>query len=116
MCRDTFAMEITKRSLASFLDHAAGALETPRRFLGQSPTLLTRQEILARWPESTPRPRADSLWRTLAHSCELGILVRTGKGTKTEAFRYGLAQAAPRSPPGHGGGQGGWRLSYSEGR
>jgi hypothetical protein len=66
------------------------ALETLRRLLSQSPTPLTPQEILARWPESEP-PRADSLWRTLARGCELGILVRTGPGTKTEAL--------PRSMP-----------------
>src|SRR5262249_4514667 len=53
------------------------ALETLRRVLSQSPAPLTRQEILARWPEGEPRPRADSLWRTLARGCELGILVRT---------------------------------------
>ncbi len=64
-----------------------------RQLLSQIPASLTRQEILARWPESEPPPRADSLWRTLARGCELGILVRTGAGTKAEAFRYGLATA-----------------------
>jgi hypothetical protein len=71
------------------------ALETLRQLLSQSPTPLTRQEILAHWPESEPPPRADSLWRTLARGCELGILFRTGAGTKVEAFRYGLAQRPP---------------------
>jgi hypothetical protein len=56
---------------------------------------LTRQEILARWPESEPPPRADSLWRSLARGCELGIFVRTGEGTKAEASRYALAQREP---------------------
>lgn len=69
----------------------APALETLRELLGQSPAPLTRQEILARWPEGEPPPRADSLWRVLTQGCEMGILVRTGAGTKTEAFRYGLA-------------------------
>jgi hypothetical protein len=72
----------------------APALETLRHLLSQSPTPLTRQEILARWPETEPRPRADSLWRSLARGCELGILVLTGKGTKAEAFRYQLAPAS----------------------
>ncbi len=67
------------------------ALDTLRQVLAQSPTPLTRQEILARWPEGEP-PRADSLWRTLTRGCEMGILVRTGAGTKAEAFRYGLVQ------------------------
>jgi hypothetical protein len=68
------------------------ALETLRRVLSESPVPLTRQEILARWPEGVAPPRADSLWRCLTRGCELGILVRTGAGTKTEAFRYGVAQ------------------------
>jgi hypothetical protein len=72
----------------------APALETLRQLLSQSPAPLTRQEILARWPEPDP-PRADSLWRTLARGCELGIFVRTGAGTKAEAFRYGVAQCDP---------------------
>jgi hypothetical protein len=71
------------------------ALETLRQLLRQSPAPLTRQEILARWPEGEPPPRADSLWRCLTRGCELGILVRTGAGNKAEAFRYGLAQPQP---------------------
>ena len=66
------------------------ALETLLRVLGQSGTPMTRQEILAGWPEDEP-PRADSLWRSLARGCDLGILVRTGAGNKAEAFRYALA-------------------------
>jgi hypothetical protein len=67
------------------------ALETLVRLLQESPEPLTRQEILARWPEGEPPPRADSLWRSLARGCELGLLVRSGEGTKVDAFRYGLA-------------------------
>ncbi len=62
----------------------------PGQLLSQSPAPLTRQEILARWPEGKPPPRADWLWRSLTHGCELAILVRTGAGNKVEAFRYGL--------------------------
>ena len=41
--------------------------------------------------ESEPPPlRADSLWRTLARGCELGMFIRTGAGNKAETFRYGL--------------------------
>jgi hypothetical protein len=69
----------------------APVLKTLLQLLNQSAEPLTRQEILARWPESEPPPRADSLWRSLARGCELGILVRSGEGTKAEAFRYGLA-------------------------
>jgi hypothetical protein len=68
-------------------------LETLQELLRASPAL-TCQEILARWPPAEPRPRADSLGRALKRSCELGLLVRSGEGTKAEAFRYQLAQRA----------------------
>jgi hypothetical protein len=71
------------------------ALETLRQVLRTSPGPLTRQEILARWPEGEAPPRADSLWRCLTRGCDLGILARTGAGTRAEAFRYGLAPALP---------------------
>jgi hypothetical protein len=73
-------------------------LETVRRVLGESSGPLTRQEILARWPEGAP-PRADSLWRCLSRGCELGLLVRTGAGTRAEAFRYGVPQRQPGDQP-----------------
>jgi hypothetical protein len=73
----------------------APALETLVQLLRQGPAPLTRQEILARWPEGEPPPRADSLWRCLTRGCESGLLVRTGAGNKAEAFRYGLAQYQP---------------------
>ena len=72
------------------------ALETLRQLLRESPTPLTRQEILARWPESEPQPRRLAV-ALPGGGCELGILVRTGAGTKTEAFRYRLAPPPPSS-------------------
>jgi hypothetical protein len=50
---------------------------------------LTRQELLARWPEPAPRP--DSLWRALASGVERGLFTVRGAGTRTDPFRYGLA-------------------------
>jgi hypothetical protein len=70
------------------------AVEAVRQLLSRSLAPLTRQEIVARWPESEPPPRADSLWRTLQRGCALGLMVRTGAGTKAEAFRYGLAASS----------------------
>jgi hypothetical protein len=67
------------------------SLETVREILSQSATPLTRQEILSRWPEGEPPPRADSLWRSLTRGCEIGLYVRSGEGTKAEAFGYVLA-------------------------
>jgi hypothetical protein len=69
---------------------APPALEIVRQVLSQSPVPLTRQEILARWPEGDQPPRADSLWRCLMRGCEAGMLVRTGEGNKADAYRYGL--------------------------
>jgi hypothetical protein len=67
------------------------ALEALRQLLSDSPASLTRQEILARWPQGEPPPSANGLWRSLMRGCELGILVRSGAGSKAEAFRYSLA-------------------------
>lgn len=72
-----------------------GMLETLRQLLSENPEPLTRQEIVARWPAAEPPPRPDSLWRTLTRGCEQGILIRSGAGTKAEAFRYGVAQDKP---------------------
>jgi AAA domain len=69
----------------------APTLDTLRQVLSASPTPLTRQDILARWPTPDP-PRPDSLWRSLTRGCELGLLLRSGAGNKTEAFRYSLAE------------------------
>jgi hypothetical protein len=70
-------------------------LTTLQTLLAESPTPLTRRELLARWPGDTPRP--DTLWRTLARGIELGLFVVSGTGTKTDAFRYGVV--SPTKPP-----------------
>jgi hypothetical protein len=67
-------------------------LTTLQTLLAQSPTPLTRRELLERWPGEPPRP--DSLLRTLARGVELGLFTGAGKGTKTEPFRFTLAQQA----------------------
>jgi hypothetical protein len=51
--------------------------------------------MLSRFPAGEPPPRPDTLWRCLTRGCELGILVRTGAGTKAEAFCYALAKRQP---------------------
>ena len=73
------------------LPSGAPAHGTIRQILSASPEPLTRQEILARWPESEPPPRADSRWRILTRACALGILARTGESTRLEALGYTLA-------------------------
>ena len=73
----------------------APLLATLEALLGASPVPLTCRELLARWPNSPPR--ADSLWRALARGVERGLFIVEGAGTKTDAFRYGLA--SPSHPP-----------------
>ena len=91
------APSATRPAIFAVADDPDAAALTPtlgalRRLLRQSPAPLSRQEILAHWPDDEPPPRADSLWRCLTHGCELGILIRTGAGNKAEAFRYGVAE------------------------
>jgi hypothetical protein len=64
-------------------------LPTLQTLLASSPTPLTRNELLARWPGSAPRP--DTLWRTLTRGVQCGLFVATGAGTRTDPLRYGLA-------------------------
>jgi hypothetical protein len=68
---------------------------TLEALLAASPVPLTCRELLARWPESPPRP--DTLWRALARGVERGLFIVEGAGTRTNAFRYGLAN--PGHPP-----------------
>jgi hypothetical protein len=70
-------------------------LATLEALLRASPVPLTRQELLARWPESPPRP--DTLWRALARGVESGLFIVRGAGTRTDALRYSLASEGP--PP-----------------
>ncbi|MCI0741802.1 MAG: hypothetical protein L0Y72_22440 [Gemmataceae bacterium] len=67
--------------------------------LADSPTPLSHRELLGRWPGDAPR--ADTLWRTLTRGCELGLLERSGAGTKTDAFRYSLSQTRSVEQVGH---------------
>jgi hypothetical protein len=52
---------------------------------------LTRQEIRNTWPAGVPRPHDATLWRWLDRAVELGLAQRSGRGTKNEPYRYGLA-------------------------
>jgi hypothetical protein len=64
-------------------------LATLQTLLCESPTPLTRRELIARWPSDPPRE--DTLWRTLTRGVQRGFFIVTGAGTKTEPFRYGIA-------------------------
>jgi flagellar biosynthesis/type III secretory pathway ATPase len=60
--------------------------------LSESPTPLTRRELLERWPGDAPH--IDSLLRTLARGIELGLFTGAGKGTKVEPFRFTVVRRA----------------------
>lgn len=51
---------------------------------------LTRQELLHRWPAARSAPHVATVWRWLGRAVELGLVVRTGKGTKLDPCRYQL--------------------------
>ncbi len=78
----------------------APLLGTLQTLLSDSPTPLTRRELLARWPGEAPRE--DTLWRTLTRGCERGLFVRSGEGTRTEPFRYGVASPTTPTDPAAG--------------
>ncbi|HKA05662.1 MAG TPA: AAA family ATPase [Gemmataceae bacterium] len=60
-----------------------------RIVLRESREPLTRQEIRAAWPVQR-KPDSTSLWRWLERAVEHGLCIRTGKGTKTEPYRFAL--------------------------
>jgi hypothetical protein len=64
-------------------------LATLQTLLSESPIPRNRRELLARWPGDAPHE--DSLARTLARGVQRGLFVVTGAGTKTDAFRFGIA-------------------------
>jgi hypothetical protein len=67
---------------------------TLEALLRASPMPLTRQELLARWPEPAPRP--DTLWRALTRGVLRGLFTVRGAGTRADPFRYGLAGGRPQ--------------------
>lgn len=71
------------------------ALRFIRAILRQAEAPQTRQQILAAWPAAIPAPQPVTLWRWLARAVSLKALERTGAGTRTEAYRYGLASVEP---------------------
>jgi hypothetical protein len=62
------------------------------RFVLADAAPLTLQEIRAGWPPGQGRPPYKTLWRWLDRAVELGLACRTGEGTKSEPYRYEVAQ------------------------
>lgn len=65
----------------------APLLPTLQALLMDSPTSLTRQELLARWPGAAPRQ--DTLWRTLARGVELGSSPSPAPARRRTGFGMG---------------------------
>jgi hypothetical protein len=65
--------------------------DTIREVLILAGAPLSQQEIRAAWPPELPRPHTTTLWRWLDRAVELGLACRSGTGTKTDPYRYGLA-------------------------
>ncbi|MFO0966492.1 MAG: AAA family ATPase [Gemmataceae bacterium] len=62
------------------------ALPTIVSLLHHSATPMTRQQLLAIWPPPPPDP--STLWRWLCRATALGLLRRSGAGTKGDGYRY----------------------------
>ncbi len=78
--------------LADTSDDFHTSWDTVALLLAGAATPLTRQEIRDAWPEGVPRPHDATLWRWLDRAVELGLALRSGRGTKNEPYRYGLAR------------------------
>jgi hypothetical protein len=50
----------------------------------------THKELLLDWPADQPPPPASVLYEWLSRAAAEGLVERTGTGTKTEPFRFGL--------------------------
>jgi hypothetical protein len=56
--------------------------------LDQAEGPLTRREILRRWPDSAPAPAKLTLWKWLGRAVDEGHVLRDGRGTRREPYRY----------------------------
>jgi hypothetical protein len=73
-------------------DDATFSWEAFRMVLEDAPQKLTRQDILAEWPEDFVRPDPATLWKWLKRSLEQGKVACEGSGRKGDPFRYWLPE------------------------
>jgi hypothetical protein len=66
--------------------------EPLRMVLEDAPQKLTRQDILADWPEDFDRPNPATLWRWLANAVAAHMIAREGTRHKVDPFRYWLPE------------------------
>lgn len=84
----------TYERLADTSDDFHENWETVLQVLSAMPEPLTQTEIRNAWPPDSTRPHETTLWRWLDKAVAMGLAVRVGKGTKREAYRYGVAMSS----------------------
>jgi hypothetical protein len=83
---------LTYERLADSSDDFHTSWNTVALVLAGAAVPLTRPEIRAAWPPGVAKPHDTTLWRWLDRAVELGLAERSGRGTKSEPYRYGLAR------------------------
>jgi AAA domain len=71
---------------------------TVAAILAAAPRPLMRQEVLVGWPEGRCVPHEATVWRWLRRAADLGLVVVTGGGTKSEPFRFALKATGESAP------------------
>jgi hypothetical protein len=66
------------------------------RLLAFPPRRLTRQELLVAWRAKATAPSPMTLWRILDRAVEQNLLLCEGTGTRSEPYRYWLAELPPQ--------------------
>jgi len=65
--------------------------------LASAATPLTRQDLLKYWPANRSVPHPGTLWRWLQRAQELGLVEKSGTGTKSEPFRFRLRERGQKA-------------------
>jgi hypothetical protein len=73
-------------------DPAAFSWEAFRMVLENAPQKLTRQDILAEWPEDFVKPDPATLWKWLKRALAENQIACEGTGRKGDPFRYWLPE------------------------
>jgi AAA domain len=71
-------------------DASSATWQALRMILLDAGRKLTRQEVLAAWPEDLPRPAAATLWKWLDRAVRNEMIACAGTGRKNDPFRYWL--------------------------
>jgi hypothetical protein len=83
---------LSYQRLADSSEDGHTSWDTVAGVLARAEGPLTQQQIREAWPAGMARPHEATLWRWLDRAVELNLVERTGSGTKSEPYRYGLAR------------------------